>query len=123
MTEKAKRPSLTSLVGQMVVPGDNIMNLPTDGQACDKLEITSSQRVPASCDTINQSFEVDIGAAAKATLPMLNFEGASRRNRPNIKASIPCSLGHTVGQLVYARVETVHREVDPELSCVDNYGK
>lgn len=149
MAEKAKRPSLTSLVGQMVVPGDIIMNLPTDGQEVrlggglrqvgdhvistragivrhyqpGKYWIEGSQKryVPAVEDSVigivsnrhGESFEVDIGAAAKAALPMLNFEGASRRNRPNIK----------VGQLVYARVETVHREVDPELSCVDTYGK
>lgn len=44
---------------------------------------------------------------------MLSFEGATRRNRPNLSA----------GDLVYARVVTANRDMDPVLSCVDAQGR
>ncbi|KAF8333432.1 uncharacterized protein EI90DRAFT_3280372 [Cantharellus anzutake] len=66
------------------------------------------------------SYRVDIGSAHLATLDALAFEGASKRNRPNLK----------VGMLVYARVSLAHRDMDPELQCfhpsthkADGYGE
>lgn len=44
---------------------------------------------------------------------MLSFEGASRRNRPNLNT----------GDVVYARVITANRDMDPMLSCVDSQGR
>lgn len=41
------------------------------------------------------------------------FEGATKRNRPDVK----------VGDLVYARVVVAAKDVEPELSCIDNSGK
>ena len=35
---------------------------------------------------MGDNFEVDINAPSRAILPMLAFEGATRRNRPNAKA-------------------------------------
>lgn len=60
-----------------------------------------------------QNFIVDIGAPFPAQLPMLSFEGATRRNRPNL----------ATGDLVYARVITANRDMDPVLSCVDSQGR
>jgi exosome complex component RRP40 len=60
-----------------------------------------------------QNFVVDIGAPFPAQLPMLSFEGATRRNRPNL----------VTGDLVYARVITANRDMDPVLSCIDAQGK
>lgn len=34
---------------------------------------------------MGDNFEVDINAPSRAILPMLSFEGATRRNRPNAK--------------------------------------
>ncbi|CAM6110219.1 unnamed protein product [Calypogeia fissa] len=56
-----------------------------------------------------QAFTVDIGASVLALLPRLSFEGATRRNAPNLQ----------VGALVYARVVKSHRDINPELSCMD----
>lgn len=60
-----------------------------------------------------QNFLVDIGGPFPALLPMLSFEGATRRNRPNLKA----------GDLVYCRVTSAYRDAEPQLSCVDAMGK
>ena len=56
-----------------------------------------------------ESYTVSLFAAHSATLPVLAFEGATKRHRPNLK----------IGQLVYARVLTADRFTEPELSCVD----
>lgn len=37
----------------------------------------------------NEQYRVDIGAAHPAILPMLAFENATKRNRPNLKVSSP----------------------------------
>lgn len=60
-----------------------------------------------------EEFSVDIAAASSASLPRLAFEGATRRNAPNLQ----------VGAIVYARVVKSHRDVNPELSCMDASGK
>ena len=54
-----------------------------------------------------EEYRVDVGGAAAATLPCLAFDGASKRNRPNL----------AVGMLVYARVRVASKHMDPELSC------
>ena len=52
-------------------------------------------------------YRVDLGAAAPATLPVLSFDGATKRNRPHL----------AVGALVYARVVVANKDMDPEISC------
>ena len=42
-----------------------------------------------------------------ANLSALAFDGATKRNKPNL----------SVGSLVFARVESVDPDVDPELTC------
>jgi hypothetical protein len=56
---------------------------------------------------------VDIGAPFTAQLPQLSFEGATKRNRPNLQA----------GDVVYARVVSANRDQEPVLSCVDGTGR
>ncbi|KAI0031062.1 hypothetical protein K488DRAFT_79284 [Vararia minispora EC-137] len=58
---------------------------------------------------LGESYKVDIGAGQSALLDGLAFEGASRRNRPNLK----------IGSLVYARVSLAHKDMDPEIECFD----
>jgi len=52
-------------------------------------------------------YRVDVGSAAAATLPVLSFDGATKRNRPHL----------AVGALVYARVVVANKDMDPEISC------
>ncbi|CCO30743.1 Exosome complex component rrp40 AltName: Full=Ribosomal RNA-processing protein 40 [Rhizoctonia solani AG-1 IB] len=54
-------------------------------------------------------YRVDIGSAHPATLDALAFEGATKRNKPNLK----------VGAVVYARVSLAHKDMEPELECFD----
>jgi exosome complex component RRP40 len=42
-----------------------------------------------------------------ATLPVIAFEGASRKNRPNL----------SVGALIYARVVVSNKDMSPEIVC------
>lgn len=58
-------------------------------------------------------YRVDIGAPEPAMLPALAFEGASKRNKPNIE----------LNTLVYARVARTDRDMEAELTCVDKHSK
>lgn len=78
---------------------------------------SSPQYVPAPNDQVIgqvtkggvESYSVSLFSAHNGTLPALAFEGATRRNRPNL----------AVGDLVYARVAAVESWMEPELSCID----
>jgi len=59
------------------------------------------------------SFRIDIGTSEPATLSYLAFEGATKKNKPNI----------TNGDVVYAKIVTASKDMEPELVCVDAYGK
>jgi len=63
---------------------------------------------------VGDFFRVDIGAAEPASLAYLAFEGATKKNRPN----------GNVGDVVYSKLLAAGREAgEPELVCVDSYGK
>lgn len=55
-------------------------------------------------------YRLDIGASHPALLSNLQFEGASKRNKP----------AFSPGQLIYARVSALHNNLlDPTLSCIN----
>lgn len=54
-----------------------------------------------------EDYKLEIGAAVKAMLPVLAFDGATKRNRPHL----------AVGTLVYARVVLANKDMEPEVSC------
>lgn len=56
---------------------------------------------------------VDINSADMASLSLLAFEGANKRNKPNLN----------VGDLVYAKVLSASKHVETELVCVNSNGK
>lgn len=58
-------------------------------------------------------FKVDIGASDQATLSYLAFEGATKKNRPDVQ----------IGDLVYAKLLVASKDMEPELVCVDSQGK
>lgn len=60
-----------------------------------------------------ENFVIDIRGPFPALLPQLSFEGATKRNRPNLKP----------GDLVYARVVEASRDLEPILTCVDALGR
>ena len=56
---------------------------------------------------------IDIGGAHIAMMSGIAFEGATQRNKPDLKN----------GNVVYARVIAANKDVEPELSCVNKKGK
>lgn len=50
-------------------------------------------------------FRVDIGAPDLALLSFISFEGATKRNRPNLK----------VGDLVYGQILLASAQMEPEV--------
>ncbi|KAF8895344.1 hypothetical protein BD779DRAFT_1498988 [Infundibulicybe gibba] len=81
------------------------------------VEYNSRRYVPAPQESVigviaqklGEGFRVDIGSAHYASLDGLAFEGATKRNKPNLK----------IGCLVYARISLAHKDMEPELECFD----
>ncbi|KAF9671567.1 hypothetical protein SADUNF_Sadunf12G0060900 [Salix dunnii] len=64
-------------------------------------------------DSKSDNFLIDIKGPALAFLPVLAFEGGTRRNIPKFEA----------GTLLYVRVVKANPGMNPELSCTDASGK
>ncbi|WVQ73177.1 hypothetical protein IAR50_002741 [Cryptococcus sp. DSM 104548] len=86
------------------------------------IEGSSKRYIPAQKDMVlgviiarhSEGYRVDLGSAQMAQLDALSFEGATKRSKPNLK----------VGTLVFARVVSASRDMEPELECFDaNTGK
>ncbi|XP_070564189.1 exosome complex component RRP40-like [Ptychodera flava] len=58
-------------------------------------------------------FKVDVGTNEQATLSYLAFEGATKKNRPNVQ----------IGDLVYAKFLVANKDMEPELVCIDSAGR
>ncbi|CAG8476990.1 4415_t:CDS:2 [Acaulospora morrowiae] len=58
-------------------------------------------------------YRVDIGSAHLAILSFLAIAGATKKNR----------LDLNIGDLVYARISSASRDIEPELECTDYEGK
>ena len=59
------------------------------------------------------SLRIDIGSGEYASLSMLAFEGATKKQKPDVQ----------VGDVIYGKLLNAHREMEPELVCVDSYFK
>ncbi|EHA8591808.1 putative exosome complex component rrp40 [Cocos nucifera] len=85
------------------------------------VESSHKRYVPCVEDTIlgivvdskPDNFLVDIKGPTLALLPVLAFEGGTRRNIPKFE----------VGTLLYVRVVKANNSMNPELSCTDASGK
>ncbi|KAL1814677.1 hypothetical protein ACET3Z_017251 [Daucus carota] len=88
-----------------------------------KYWVESSQKryVPSAGDAVlgivvdsrAENFLIDIKGPALAYLPVLAFEGGTRRNIPKFE----------VGTLIYVRVVKANIGMNPDLSCMDASGK
>ncbi|XP_041055801.1 exosome complex component RRP40-like [Carcharodon carcharias] len=58
-------------------------------------------------------FKVEVGGSEQASLSYLAFEGATKRNRPNVQ----------VGDLVFAQFVVANKDMEPELVCIDSCGR
>eukprot|EP00291_Cryptomonas_curvata_P000715 CAMPEP_0172180550 /NCGR_PEP_ID=MMETSP1050-20130122/17298_1 /TAXON_ID=233186 /ORGANISM="Cryptomonas curvata, Strain CCAP979/52" /LENGTH=219 /DNA_ID=CAMNT_0012853681 /DNA_START=208 /DNA_END=865 /DNA_ORIENTATION=+ len=59
-------------------------------------------------DKHGEEYRLDIRSCSSGLLPVLAFEGATKRSRPRLE----------VGALVYCRVTSALKDMEPELSCV-----
>ncbi|XP_039753009.1 exosome complex component RRP40 [Pararge aegeria] len=57
-------------------------------------------------------FRVDIGGSTTAALSYLSFEGATKKNRPEVQ----------VGDIIYAKLVIASKDMEPELVCIDSFG-
>jgi exosome complex component RRP40 len=83
-----------------------------------KLWISSNQKryIPAIGDQVigiimeknAENYRVEIGAAELAVLPVLAFQGATKRNKPNLP----------IGGLTYCLVENSHKFYETQLTCI-----
>ncbi|ONM39547.1 PNAS-3 related [Zea mays] len=126
-----RRPAPSPLVDNYVVPGDVVLDLSEMNnqtiklgaglrQECDTIEATSAGKLRQLkpnkyCieNSQKRNFLVDIKGPNLAFLPVLSFEGGTRRNIPKFK----------IGTLIYARVVKANSIMNPELSCMDATGK
>ncbi|KAI0557526.1 Exosome complex RNA-binding protein 1/RRP40/RRP4 [Gracilaria domingensis] len=60
-------------------------------------------------DRFGEEYRLDINGSDTATLSMLAFEGATKKNRPNL----------TIGALVYCRVIRASKNMETEVSCIE----
>ncbi|GMY24929.1 putative exosome complex component rrp40 isoform X2 [Fagus crenata] len=85
------------------------------------VESSTKRYVPQAGDSVlgivvdskADNFLVDIKGPALSFLPVLAFEGGTRRNIPKFEA----------GTLIYVRVVKANPGMNPELSCTDASGK
>jgi exosome complex RNA-binding protein Rrp4 len=57
-------------------------------------------------------YRVNIFSGSISLLSRLGFEGASKRNKPELK----------VGDVVYCKVTLAHKHLDTELTCISSSG-
>ncbi|XP_054648066.1 exosome complex component RRP40 [Dunckerocampus dactyliophorus] len=77
--------------------------------------------VPAKGETVigvvtaksGDVFKIDVGGSEQASLSYLAFEGATKRNRPNVQ----------VGDLVFGQFIVANKDMEAELVCVDSSGR
>lgn len=72
------------------------------------------------------NYKVDIGCSQVATLSILAFEGASRKNKLNIKVTLSFTRKLNEGQngsIIYCRVTLANKDMEPEVACVSTRNK
>ncbi|CAL2029241.1 unnamed protein product [Caenorhabditis brenneri] len=82
------------------------------------LNVHSKRYIPQEGDRViaivtsktGDFFRLDIGTAEFAIINFTNFEGATKRNRPNLKT----------GDIIYATVFDTTPRTEAELTCVDD---
>uniref|UniRef100_A0A7S4AXW6 Ribosomal RNA-processing protein 40 n=1 Tax=Chrysotila carterae TaxID=13221 RepID=A0A7S4AXW6_CHRCT len=78
-----------------------------EGEQKRYIPVKGDQILGVVLDKNAEDYKLDIGAAAQASLPILAFDGATKRNRPHLQ----------VGTLVYVRVVLANKDIDPEVTC------
>lgn len=112
-------PGLRREGGQVVAARSGVLKMPqnnvfvVDAYQKRYIPVKDEHVVGIVTNAGSDVFRVDIGASVSASLSYLDFEHATKKNRPNIQ----------VGDVVYAKLSTAGRDMEPELVCVDSHGK
>lgn len=85
------------------------------------VDATQKRYIPIKGETVigivvqkaGDIFRIDIGASECAVISYLAFEGATKKNRPDVH----------VGDLVFGRLLVAYKDFESELICVDSMGK
>ena len=56
-----------------------------------------------------ESYKVDIGCSQPANLINIDFEGATKRHKPNLK----------INDIVFAKLTVANKDMEPEITCKD----
>ncbi|XP_021107660.1 exosome complex component RRP40 isoform X2 [Heterocephalus glaber] len=104
------------LKGLFWKPGDNVQGEGEDWSISEEIEY-----VPVKGDHVigivtaksGDIFKVDVGGSEPASLSYLAFEGATKRNRPNVQ----------VGDLIYGQFVVANKDMEPEMVCIDSCGR
>lgn len=72
--------------------------------------VTGDQVVGAIEDKTGDFYRVNIGSGMPCILSRVCFEGATKRNKPELK----------IGDSVYCRVSLAHKDLETELTCVSS---
>jgi len=72
------------------------------------LPIVNESVIGVIIEKFSENYKVDIGGSEAANLSVLAFQGATKRNKPNLE----------VGTLIYCRIAAVDRDLEPQLSCI-----
>ncbi|CAM9319367.1 unnamed protein product [Hapterophycus canaliculatus] len=62
-------------------------------------------------DRMGEAYKVNVFGSCSALLGMLEFDGASKRSKPNLKS----------GSLVFCRVAAVDKDMETELTCTSTH--
>lgn len=73
---------------------------------------TGDQVVGIIEDKTGEHYKVNIQSGSTAFLSRVGFEGATKRNKPELKT----------GEVVYCRVQLAHKGIDTELTCIASGG-
>ncbi|XP_062217661.1 uncharacterized protein LOC133917831 isoform X3 [Phragmites australis] len=115
----SRRPPLSALVDDYVVPGDVVLDLLEMTNQTIKLGAGLRQ----DCDTIQAT------SAGKLRLSKPNkywVESSQKRYTPSVEDTVLGIVVDTkpdIGTLIYARVVKANSIMNPELSCMDAMGK
>ncbi|CAG8517477.1 7829_t:CDS:2 [Funneliformis mosseae] len=109
-------PGLTQTQDSIICIKAGILNHSKDGK---KVWVDSNQKryIPVGGESVlgivtykgGEFYRLDIGSAHQATLSNTAFENATKKNRPILN----------IGSLVYARVSSANKDMEPELECIN----
>ncbi|NXC05950.1 EXOS3 protein, partial [Orthonyx spaldingii] len=99
--------------GLLVTKCGLLRHRPAGGGACWYVPVKGDHVIGIVTAKAGDVFRLDVGGSEPASLSYLAFEGATKRNRPNVQ----------VGDLIYGQFLVANKDMEPEMVCIDSSGK